>query len=141
MPLSLKRSVNSTGKTWIRHCYQFSCLAWTHFFTGKDKATIADCIAAIRSMTAAQRAFFSEVWKVTHLVLIMPATNAASERSFSAMRRLETYLRSTMQQSRLNNIMLLDINKDRVDKLDLTAIGEEFVHGNKHRLDHLGHFQ
>ena len=93
-------------------------------------------------MTAAQYAFFREVWKVAHLVLIMPATNAASERSFSAMmRRLKTYLRSTMQQRRLNNVMLLSINKDRVVKLDLTAIGEELIHGNEHRLDHLEHFQ
>ena len=46
-----------------------------------------------------------------------------------------------MQQSRLNTIMLLSINKDRVDKLDLTAIGEEFVCGNEQRLHHLGHFQ
>ena len=72
---------------------------------------------------------------MTHLVLIMPATNAASERSFSALRRLKTYLRSTMQQSRLNNIMLLSINKDRVDKLD------QFVRGNEHHLHHLGHLQ
>ena len=115
-------------------------LSLDSFFTGKDKATIADCIAGICSMTTAQCALFSEVWKVAHLVLIMPATNAAGERSFSAMRRLKTYLRSTMQQSRLNNIMLLIINKDCVDKLDLTAIGEEFVRGNEHRLHHLGYF-
>ena len=72
-------------------------LSLDSFLTGKDKATIADCIAGICSMTAAQRAFFSEVWKVANLVFIMPATNAASESSISAMRRLKTYLRSTMQ--------------------------------------------
>ena len=87
-------------------------------------------------------AFFpNEVWKVAHLVLIMPAVNAASEFSFSAMRRLKIYLRSTMQQSHVNSIMLLSINKYRVDKLDLTATGEEFVCVNEHRLHHLGHFQ
>ena len=128
-------------KTWIRHCYQLSILAWVHFFTSKDKATIADCIVGIHSMTVAQRAFYSEVWKVAHLVLIMPAISGVSERCFSAMRRLKTYMRSTMQQSRLNNIMLLSINKDYVDKLDLTAIGEEFVHSNEHCLHHLRNFQ
>ena len=92
-------------------------------------------------MTAAQRGFFSEVWKVAHLVLIMPATNAASEHSLSAMRRLKTYLRSTMQQSRLNNVILLSFIKDRVNYLDLTAIGVEFVRGDERRLHHPGHFQ
>ena len=38
------------------------------------------------------------------LVLVMPATNACSERSFmSAMRHLITKLRSSMGQSRLNH--------------------------------------
>ena len=37
--------------------------------------------------------------------------------------------------------MLLSINKDHVDKPDLTAAGEEFVRSNEHCLYHLGHFQ
>ena len=41
------------------------------------------------------------------LVVVMPATNAVSERSFSAMRRLCTYLRTNMGSSRSNNAMEL----------------------------------
>ena len=51
-------------------------------FTGKDKETIATCIACTRCMTATQSAFFRQVSKVGHIVFIMPATKAASERSF-----------------------------------------------------------
>ena len=47
----------------------------------------------------------------------MPATNVVSERSFSAMRRLYTYLRTNMGSSRLNNAMVLHIHKARLDKL------------------------
>ena len=36
----------------------------------------------------------------------MPATNAVSERSFSATRRLYTYLKINMGSSRLNNVMV-----------------------------------
>ena len=92
-------------------------------------------------MTTTQRSFFSEVCSLIHLVLVMPATNAASERRFSAMQRLKTYLRSTMVQSRLNHMMLLSMYNDRVDNLDLEMIGDEFVRGSEHRLRHFGHFK
>ena len=36
-----------------------------------------------------------------HILLVIPATNATSERSFSALRRIKSYLRSTMTQDRL----------------------------------------
>ena len=71
----------------------------------------------------------------------MPATNAVSERSFSSMRRLKSYLRSTINQSRLNHVMILHLNKEKVDSLDLDVIGNEFVEGNEHRLRYLGKFK
>ena len=40
------------------------------------------------------------------LVIVMPATNAVSERSFSATRRLYTHLKTNMGSSRLNNVMV-----------------------------------
>ena len=111
------------------------------FFSRRERITIGDCVAEIQSMTAAQQSYFSEVCKLIRLILVMPATNAISERSFSTMRRLKTYLRSTMLQCRLNHIMLLSINKDRIDYLDLNAIGDEFVRCSEHRLRQFGHFQ
>ena len=71
----------------------------------------------------------------------MPATNAVSERSFSSMRRLKSYLRSTINQSRLNHVMILHMNKEKVDSLDLDVIGNEFVEGNEHHLKYLGKFK
>ena len=37
-----------------------------------------------------------EFSKVVHILAVIPATSCSAERSFSALRRLETYLRSTM---------------------------------------------
>ena len=42
-------------------------------------------------------------------------------------------IRSMMTQSRLNHVMLLSINRERVNKLDIDAIADEFVRGSKHR--------
>ena len=43
----------------------------------------------------------SQVILVMKLILVMPATNASSECSFSAMRRVKSCLQSTMTQERL----------------------------------------
>jgi len=52
----------------------------------------------LQRLSAAERSLLNEVVTVTKLVLVMPATNATSERSFSAMRRVKSYLLSTMGQ-------------------------------------------
>ena len=67
----------------------------------------------------------------------MPATNASCERSFSALRRLKTYLRSTMRQDRLNHLMLLH---ERTDDLNLKAVANEFVSASENRLRIFGKF-
>ena len=56
-------------------------------------------ISFLQSTSQAQRYLLSEVSKVVRLLLVMPASNATSERSFSCLRRIQTYLRSTMTQS------------------------------------------
>ena len=40
-----------------------------------------------------------------------------SERSFSALHRVNNYLRSTVSQTRLNNLMVLHVHKEHTDKL------------------------
>ena len=64
----------------------------------------------------AQQQLFNQVLK---LIFVMLATNACSERSFSAKCRIKTYLRSTMQQGRLNHLMDIYIHKELTDKLNI----------------------
>ena len=98
--------------------------------------TLRDCIAFLRGLSSAQRYFFSEVCMLAHLIIVMPATNVVSERSFSAMRRPKTYLCSTMSQSKLNH--LLNINREKADRLDIDSIADEFVRGSQNRLSQFG---
>ena len=74
------------------------------------------------------------------LILVIPATNATSERSFSALKRIKSYLRSTMKQERLNSLMTIHVHKDKTDKLELRAIGNEFVAANAQRTNIFGTF-
>ena len=75
------------------------------------------------------------------LIIVVPSTNAVGERSFSAMRRVKTYLRSTMGQQRLNHLLLLHVHKNYTDDLNLAAIAYRFVELSSYRLEIFGKFQ
>ena len=79
------------------------------------------------------RNLINEVVKMIKLVIVMHATNGVSECSFSAMRRLYIYLRTNMGSSRLNNARVLHIHKDRLDKLSMVNVANDFVFEIDHR--------
>ena len=83
----------------------------------RDNLTFRDVLEFLSGLTQIQKDFFSEVIVIAKLIYVMPATNATSERSFSALRRIKTYLRNSMSQERLNNVMLLHVHKQKTDEL------------------------
>lgn len=105
-----------------------------------SQVTLREAIKCVQDFSPGQRAYYSQVCKVVQLILVMPATNAASERSFSTMKRVKSYLRSTMGQERLNNLMIMNIYKAEAEKLDLRQVADEFVRGNDHRMRIFGKF-
>ncbi len=82
---------------------------------------------------------FPEVTKVMNLLAVVPATSATAERSFSCLRRLKTWLRSTMTQSRLNHLAVLHAYRDM--EPDMAKILAEFVGLNDGRRRIFGRFQ
>ena len=91
----------------------------------------------LKELSHHQRSLMSEVCT---LILLMPASNAVSECSFSSLRQLKSYLRSTTTQERLNSILILLVHNDLTDNLNLTEIGNEFVMGSEFRLTLFGKF-
>ena len=63
----------------------------TNFIMEGKKTSIKDILKYLRNISSAQRALLSEICIIVKLILVMPATNAVSERSFSALRRVKTY--------------------------------------------------
>lgn len=53
----------------------------------------------------------SQITKLASLILTIPATSAGAERSFSALKRIKTYLRNSQSQNRLSALSLLSIEK------------------------------
>ena len=93
-----------------------------------EKVTnVHDIIAYLWKLSSAEQRLLSAVIVVIKVILALPATNASSERSFSAMRWIKSYLRSTMSQGQLNHIMVLSVHKDLTDKLNLVDVANGFV--------------
>ena len=63
---------------------------------------------------------FPDLVIFTKLVLTIPVSSAGAERSFSAMKRVKTYLRSTMSHNRLSNLCIISIERAMSGRL-LTA--------------------
>lgn len=84
---------------------------------------------------------FSEILVLMKLFLTIPVTTASAERSFSALRRLKTYLRSTMTQNRLNNVTLPHVHKAYTDSLDLGEIVRSFITANEKRVHFFGKYK
>ena len=101
--------------------------------------TVSDVTSVLRS-TEGAALMLSEVVRFVELCLVLPATSASAERSFSALRRLKTYIRSTVGQPRLNHLLLLRCHQDRLDKLDLRLVAQEFISANEKRSNYFGNF-
>jgi hypothetical protein len=67
------------------------------------------------------------------ILFIVPVTVASAERSYSKLKLLKNYLRSTMSQERLNGLATLCIGKKLLDKVDSNTIINDFASRNVRR--------
>ncbi len=75
----------------------------------------------------------TEVTKLMILLSVIPLTSCTSEVSFSMLRRLKTYVRTSMLQKRLNHLSILNCHKEKTEQLDLNKICHEFINKNNIR--------
>ena len=91
------------------------------------KVTSIRTIAEAMNTSDIYKTMLCEVNKLLQLYFTFPVTTATAERSFSSLRRIKTFLRSTMTECRLNNLFLLYVHKSTTDALDLSQIAKDFV--------------
>jgi hypothetical protein len=106
-----------------------------------EKPVTVNSVVNILRQSSAVRRMLSEVDKLVRIYLTIPVTTATAERSFSVLRRLKTYLRTTMTQKRLNNCMIMHVFKSKTDSIDLMSIGQDFVDRNERRRNFFGNFK
>jgi hypothetical protein len=78
--------------------------------------TIADC--------------YPNVSIAYQILLTIPVTVASTERSFSKLKLLKNYLRSTMTQERLNGLATCSIEKDVLTNVDINIVLNDFASRN-----------
>lgn len=69
---------------------------------------------------------FHEIYRLLNIAIVLPVTSAACERSFSALKLIKTYLRSTMSDIRLSSLALLSIECVRAESINMDAFVDEF---------------
>ncbi len=107
---------------------QYATLKTLYQERSEGSAPSVSCLKEIlSSLSLAQRSIIDVVCRAFQLLLIMPATNATSERSFSAMCRIKNYMRSTMTQARLNHLRVLQYHHEHTDALDLKKVATDFI--------------
>ena len=105
-----------------------------------SKVTAIGTLIQLLNTCTFSKTMMSEVDKLLRIYLTVPVTSATAERSFSTLRRLKNYLRSTMTQKRLNHVVLLHVHKQQTDQLDLSEIASQLISANDRRRVSFGHY-
>ena len=71
--------------------------------------------------------FIIEVGKIVRLLLLSQATDIESDGIFSALKRVNTYVRSTMGNNRLYALMLVHVHNNILDNINLADVANQFV--------------
>lgn len=77
------------------------------------------------------RDLLPELNKLVRIILMIPVSSCTAERSFSALRKLKTFLRSTMGQLRLNNNSILHIHRD--EEVDISIVANQLINSTEVR--------
>jgi len=83
---------------------------------------------------------FSENVILVRLILTIPASVPSAERSFSALRRLKTYLRNNITEERLTHLLILHIHRAEAATIDMKLVCKELVAFSSERGTTFGNF-
>ena len=120
-----------------RQLLQFADLCNAKNTRPKSAVHVGEQIAMLGDLV---RPMFNELESLVSIILSLPISAASAERSFSSLRRIKTWLRSTMSQSRLTHLCLLSVHRERVAKLNMSDLMHEFISKTPERCCVFGRF-
>ena len=96
--------------------------------------SIIDMVQSLEKMPIA----FSQIIQIMYIVLTLPVTTASNERFFSTLKRVKSYLRTTIGDDRLSHLMLMAVEPEMVKKptwkislMSLPSSVNVVIHWNK----------
>lgn len=127
--LSLKYETDLNSSDFISEIKDFKCQA----FSLLPDLRAATPLALLQLITTySLRAEYPNVETALRMFLTLPITVATCERSFSKLKLIKNYLRSTMGQERISDMAILSIEHTLVNTLDIHELIEDFA-GKKAR--------
>ena len=75
---------------------------------------------------------FPNIYTALKIAATIPVTSCSCERSISVLRRLKTYLRNTMNQTRMNGLALLNVHRDI--HINSEEVIDQFARDNPRRM-------
>ena len=90
----------------------------------KSCESVKDVLALL--LSSAMLSSLPELGAACVLFCTLPVTVACAERSFSKLKLIKTYLRSTIAQQRLDGLALISIENEAARALDLSELVDQF---------------
>ncbi|XP_026814841.1 uncharacterized protein LOC113554939 [Rhopalosiphum maidis] len=100
-------------------CVSKNCIPT--FSTGKSSIRLEDLTSVL------SKDVYPNIYKLMQVALAHPISSSTRERSFSAKRRIKTWLRSSMLQNRFNNLAIIIIKNDISKTIDREVILDSFA--------------
>ena len=104
---------------------------WQSKWIAKMPADIPTTLTATLKATSPH--MYPNIHTMLRLCATVPVTSCECERSFSRLKILKTYLRSTMRQDRLSGLALMSIHREI--KIDTNDIINRFARANQRRME------
>lgn len=105
---------------------------WAAKWIREEKSGTRIPSTALEAFNSCDKDMFPTLHVLLQVLATLPISVATAERSFSTLRRLKTWIRSTMGEERLLGLALLATHRDI--SLDVSRVIERFAHGGKRRL-------
>lgn len=88
-----------------------------------DMQEVSDVLVQLYPLKAA----FPVLVSLYQICLTIAVTTAKCERTFSTLKRIKSYLRSTMTEQRLSDLAILSIERDISDDMDMEQVVDNFA--------------
>ena len=102
---------------------------WKRTWETADDTALAD--TAIDALSVCDALLFPNIYVLLKITATLPVISASAERSFSVLKRLKTYLRSTMGPQRLSGLAHMHIQRSL--DIDIETVIDQFANSGRAR--------
>ena len=103
------------------------CLHFKQFMEVENIEHLREAYKYIRSSEPSLYSTFPNLEVAMRIYLTLPVTNCSAEREFSALKRLKSITRSSLQETKLNSLMVLCTEKDMTMNMCFDDVINEFA--------------